>query len=55
MKEKYEAPELEVIDLDEDIITTSGGTGLPDDSCPGNTGGSTYPIEPPVPTVPTVT
>ena len=24
MKEKYEAPELEVIDLGEDIITTSG-------------------------------
>ena len=37
MKEKYEAPELEVIDLGEDIITTSGEESPPYDTCPGNT------------------
>ena len=38
MKEKYEAPELEVIDLGEDIITTSGNDVI-DVPPPAPTGG----------------
>lgn len=30
-KERYEMPWIEVIDLEEDIIRTSGGDELPDD------------------------